>query len=225
MSAAGLIAAVRSTDAGSSVSAIRRHMQCSKGRVIRSRKHAKGGNQLGDGILARKEIAADRGSKISVNRKIVPLNHVSDHACSDHLAFRYGIHLLLTKMAAKPRVPAPTIPSRSGLCGTRAHGPSKHRRSVKSGSVRGLGVKFPGPTRQRRAVRPRGAEGPQRFQYPTTCCTAAHRGFVPKAVVSNRSKVNPHSITSSASASSVGGIARPRDSAVFMLMTSSNLVG
>jgi hypothetical protein len=30
MSAAGLIAAVRSTDAGSSVSAISRHMQCSK---------------------------------------------------------------------------------------------------------------------------------------------------------------------------------------------------
>jgi hypothetical protein len=29
------------------------------------------------------------------------------------------------------------------------------------------------------AVRPRGAEGPQHFQYPTTCCTAAHRGFVP----------------------------------------------
>jgi hypothetical protein len=31
------------------------------------------------------------------------------------------------------------------------------------------------------AVRPRGAEGPQHFQYPTTCCTAAHRGFVPTA--------------------------------------------
>jgi hypothetical protein len=29
------------------------------------------------------------------------------------------------------------------------------------------------------AVRPRGAEGPQHFQYPTTCCAAAHRGFVP----------------------------------------------
>ncbi len=32
----------------------------------------------------------------------------------------------------------------------------------------------------RAAVRPRGAEGPQHFQYPTTCCTAAHRGFVPQ---------------------------------------------
>ena len=28
-------------------------------------------------------------------------------------------------------------------------------------------------------VRPRGAEGPQHFQYPTTCCAATHRGFVP----------------------------------------------
>jgi hypothetical protein len=31
------------------------------------------------------------------------------------------------------------------------------------------------------AVRPKGAEGLQHFQYPTTCCTAAHRGFVPAA--------------------------------------------
>jgi hypothetical protein len=31
----------------------------------------------------------------------------------------------------------------------------------------------------RAAVRPGGAEGPQHFQYPTTCCAAANRGFVP----------------------------------------------
>src|SRR5271157_4517676 len=29
------------------------------------------------------------------------------------------------------------------------------------------------------AVPAKGAEGPQHFQYPTTCCAAAHRGFVP----------------------------------------------
>jgi hypothetical protein len=39
----------------------------------------------------------------------------------------------------------------------------------------------PGCLGSRAAVRPRGAEGPQHFQYPTTCCTAAHRGFVPGA--------------------------------------------
>jgi hypothetical protein len=26
----------------------------------------------------------------------------------------------------------------------------------------------------------KGAEGPQHFQYPTTCCTAENRRFVPK---------------------------------------------
>src|SRR5260370_1188493 len=57
------------------------------------RKHTKGGEHLGDPILMWEEVPADRGSKIAVNRKIVPLKHVADHACSDHLAFRCGIHL------------------------------------------------------------------------------------------------------------------------------------
>ena len=63
-------------------------------RQISDRKHTKDGEQLGSALLAGEEVAADRGGKIAVNRKIVPLNHVSDHACSDHLAFRCGIHLL-----------------------------------------------------------------------------------------------------------------------------------
>ena len=60
---------------------------------ISDRKHTKGGEHLGDPILMWEEVPADRGSKIAVNRKIVPLKHVADHACSDHLAFRCGIHL------------------------------------------------------------------------------------------------------------------------------------
>jgi len=33
----------------------------------------------------------------------------------------------------------------------------------------------------RAAVLKTRADCPQQFQYPTTCCAAAHRGFVPKA--------------------------------------------
>jgi len=44
--------------------------------------------------------------------------------------------------------------------------------------------------------------------------------FVPKAAVSNRSKQRTYSITSSASASSVGGTASPSALAVFILMIS-----
>src|SRR5208337_3415137 len=35
------------------------------------------------------------------------------------------------------------------------------------------------PVGSRAAVRPSGTEGPQHFQYPTTCCAAVHCGFVP----------------------------------------------
>jgi hypothetical protein len=44
------------------------------------------------------------------------------------------------------------------------------------------------------------ADRPQHFQYPTTCCAAAHRGFVPIAGISPITC----SITSPAMASSVG---------------------
>jgi hypothetical protein len=73
--------------------------------------------------------------------------------------------------------------------------------------------------------------GPQHFQYPTTCCTAAHRGFVPRSRLMQCSKNDSlgaaaiYSITESASASSFGGISRPSALAVFRLMTSSNFAG
>src|SRR5262249_41149737 len=50
--------------------------------------------------------------------------------------------------------------------------------------------------------------------------TKRHSHFVPKAAVSNRSEVAPHSITSSARASSVGGTSRPNALAVLRLITS-----
>jgi hypothetical protein len=52
-----------------------------------------------------------------------------------------------------------------------------------------------------------------------------HGSFVPKPVVSGRSNRCSYSITSSARASSVGGISMLRALAVLRLMTSSNLVG
>src|SRR5262245_49232459 len=54
---------------------------------------------------------------------------------------------------------------------------------------------------------------------------ATKRRDVPQAAVSNRSKPTLYSITSSARASSVGGISRPSTRAVLRLITSSNLVG
>src|SRR5260221_12720246 len=49
--------------------------------------------------------------------------------------------------------------------------------------------------------------------------------LVPQAAVSNLSKPPLYSITSSASASSVGGISRPSSLAAFKLIAISNLVG
>ena len=69
---------------------------------IAERKHAEGGEQLGDGVLAREEVAADRGGEIAVDRKIVPLEHVADHARRDHLACRRGIHLVFPDPHAGP---------------------------------------------------------------------------------------------------------------------------
>src|SRR5262245_18159848 len=51
------------------------------------------------------------------------------------------------------------------------------------------------------------------------------RRDVPQAAVSNRSKQQCYSITSSAVASSVVGMERPSALAVFRLITNSNLVG
>src|SRR5262245_30038102 len=67
---------------------------------IAQREHAEGGKELGDRILMREELAADCSGEIAVDRKIIPLEHVADHAGGDHPACLRRMHL---------EPPAPTI--------------------------------------------------------------------------------------------------------------------
>jgi hypothetical protein len=67
---------------------------------IAQREHAEGGKKLGDRILVREEVAADRGGEIAVDSKIVPFEHIADEARGDHPACLRRIHL---------RPPDPTI--------------------------------------------------------------------------------------------------------------------
>jgi hypothetical protein len=56
------------------------------------REHAEGRKKLGDRILVRKEMAADGGGKIAVHGKVVPFEHIADHARGDHPAWLRRIH-------------------------------------------------------------------------------------------------------------------------------------
>jgi hypothetical protein len=78
---------------------------------------------------------------------------------------------------------------------------------------------------RRRQPRPPVPMLPQYLQKLTQIQRLGLGRFVPKAAVSNRSKVVFYSITSSARASTVGGTSRPSVLAVLRLMTSSYLVG
>jgi hypothetical protein len=53
---------------------------------IAQREHAEGGKELGNRILVREELAADCSGEIAVDRKIIPLEHVADHARGNHPA-------------------------------------------------------------------------------------------------------------------------------------------
>ena len=53
---------------------------------IADREHAERGQKLRDRILVREEMTADGDGEIAVDRKIVPFEHVADHARDDHLA-------------------------------------------------------------------------------------------------------------------------------------------
>jgi len=60
---------------------------------IADREHAECRKQLSDWILMRKEVSADRRREVAVDRKIVPFEHVADHASGDHSAYLGGNHL------------------------------------------------------------------------------------------------------------------------------------
>src|SRR5215472_6131102 len=49
--------------------------------------------KLSDRILMREELPADRRREVAVDRKIVPFEHVTDHARGDHSTCLRGIHL------------------------------------------------------------------------------------------------------------------------------------
>jgi hypothetical protein len=71
---------------------------------IAEREHAEGRKELRDGILVRKEVAADRGGEIAVDREIVPFEHVADHTGGDHAPRPRGSHVVVPpNRAREPR--------------------------------------------------------------------------------------------------------------------------
>ena len=60
---------------------------------VADREHAEYRKQLGDRILMREEVATDLCCEVTVDRKIVPFEHVADHSSRDHPAYVRGVHL------------------------------------------------------------------------------------------------------------------------------------
>jgi hypothetical protein len=68
---------------------------------IAEREHAERREQLGDRVLVRKELPADLGGEIAVDREIIPFEHVADHARSDHPACARVVHLAAPNQTAR----------------------------------------------------------------------------------------------------------------------------
>jgi hypothetical protein len=62
--------------------------QCAPDRAhqITDREHPERRKQLGDRVFLPEELPADLDGEIAVDRKIVPFEHVADHARRNHLA-------------------------------------------------------------------------------------------------------------------------------------------
>jgi hypothetical protein len=60
---------------------------------IAERKHAERRKQLGNRILMRKELTADRRREIAVDREVVPLEHIADRAGGNDPERLSGFHL------------------------------------------------------------------------------------------------------------------------------------
>src|SRR5262249_26848371 len=61
--------------------------------------HAERGKKLGDRGLVREEVAPDRSREVAVDRKIIPLEHVADHAGGDCLIPWCDIHVIAPLIA------------------------------------------------------------------------------------------------------------------------------
>src|SRR5215831_17641151 len=79
-------ARMRVTDMSDDYAAERPHQ-------IADREYAKRREQLRDGVLMREELAADRRGKVSIDRKIVPFQKVTDHSRGDYSAYVRGLHI------------------------------------------------------------------------------------------------------------------------------------
>ena len=62
-------------------------------------KYAKGRKKLGDRIPVREKVVSDRNCEVAVDREIVPLEHVADHAGSDRLILRRRTHVIAPLIA------------------------------------------------------------------------------------------------------------------------------
>ncbi len=62
------------------------HRAANGAHYITDREYAKGRKKLGDRVLVREEVAADGRGKIAVHGKVVPFEHIADHAGGDYPA-------------------------------------------------------------------------------------------------------------------------------------------
>jgi hypothetical protein len=60
---------------------------------VAKREYAERREQLGDRVLMRKELTADSGCEIAVDRKVVPLQHIADRTGGNDPERLRGLHL------------------------------------------------------------------------------------------------------------------------------------
>src|SRR5262245_3470332 len=60
---------------------------------IADREYAECRKQLGDRIFVREEVTTNLYCKITVDRKIVPFEHIADHSGRNHPAYVREVHL------------------------------------------------------------------------------------------------------------------------------------
>jgi hypothetical protein len=73
---------------------------------VADRENAERRKELGDRVLVREELSTDRRGEVAVNCKVVPFEHVADHAGSDHFACLRGNHLPSPRRRCAP---SPTL--------------------------------------------------------------------------------------------------------------------
>src|SRR5262249_32969689 len=70
---------------------------------IADREYAERGKELRDGVLVWEELTADDRREVSVDCKVVPFEHVADHAGGDDFSCLRGNHVPIPSAAAARR--------------------------------------------------------------------------------------------------------------------------